>query len=87
MHVARDVVVLHPLRDGLALRLGLHRQLPRPRRAVQLPRGRAALRRVCHHRCGGLLLSRGRCPEYVGRQSGCDEQVDPVYSESLGVWG
>ena len=55
--VKRHVPLLLPLRDRLPLRFGLYRQLPRPRRPQQLPRGRPVDRRVYHHRRRCLFLS------------------------------
>jgi len=62
--------VLHALRDGVSLRVGLHRQLPRAGRAQQLPQGRAAVLGVRDHRRRRVLLSGARRPESPGRECG-----------------
>lgn len=62
VHGKRHVPLLHALRNSLSLRLGLHRQLPRSRRSLELPRRSVAVCGVCHYCCCSILLSRGRCP-------------------------
>jgi Ca2+:H+ antiporter len=57
VHVQRNVSVLHPLRNRLAVRLGLYCQLSRPRWSLELPRRRIAVCSLRYHCCRRILLS------------------------------
>ena len=57
VHVQRDVVVLHTVRNCLTLCKCFHRQFPRVGRKIKLSGRIAALCCICHHCCCGLLLS------------------------------